>query len=244
MKMFNLLTPAIFISAAFAASTCNHNNCYRALFPTASPSAISIASAFCKSLSSSTATITNFPTRATSACGTSLPPYSSACACLDTALCDASQPSGQPVRNGGFECNLAPWVVDTNKRGNYSVSSPAYTGSNSFGFTTNQTTADNSPPSIQQTVTVTAGQQYNLSFATWFSDRDAGFTGLVLNGKPVLTDDANDGGQCCNLWKPRWTLYTPMSTSLVIRFEFLASTGNRTFRLDSIALKSVTSKKS
>lgn len=237
MKLLNILTSVVFISTVSAASTCNHNDCYRALFPTASPSAISTASSFCQSLSQSpSGTVTNFPTRATSACGTSLQRYSSACACLGTALCDASQhASGSSVRNGDFECGLTPWIVNTTNRGSSSISGPAYSGSNSFGFTTNQATADFYPPSVQQNVTVTPGRQYTLSFATWFSDADAGFTGVMLNHQAVFTDDAGDTS-CCKVWKPRSITYTPTTASLAIRFEFLASAGTHTFRLDKIAL--------
>lgn len=235
MKLNYHIALVSLVSSTWAKAACNHDNCYRALFPTASSAAVAVASAFCISLhsASDSATVTNYPARATHACGTVPSKYISACSCIDKRTCQAAN---QPVKNGGFECGLAPWVVNTTNRGSYSVSAPSNTGRLSFAFTTNQMTADFGPPSIQQTITgLTVGRQYTLHFATWFSDADAGFIGLVLNGTPRSTDDARDT-TCCQVWKPRTYGFTAESTSLTVRFEFLASAGTHTFRLDDVYL--------
>ncbi|KAK0710435.1 hypothetical protein B0T21DRAFT_352636 [Apiosordaria backusii] len=67
-----------------AAAGCAADNCYRALFPCPSPSAVSVASAFCATITASGTTATNYPTRATNACGTTAARYISACQCGPT----------------------------------------------------------------------------------------------------------------------------------------------------------------
>lgn len=235
MKFNYYTVVAWLISSALVEATCNHDNCYRALFPTASPTALTTASAFCTSLDLALdpSTVTGYPTRATSACGNTPSTYMSACTCLDKKSCQAAN---QPIRNGGFECGLALWRVNTTNRGSYSISAPSHTGKVSFAFATNQMTADFGPPSVQQTTAgLVLGQQYTLHFVTWFSDADAGFIGLVLNGIPRLTDDARDT-TCWQVWKLRTYSFTADSKSLTVRFEFLASTGMHTFRLDDVYL--------
>ncbi|KAI1429086.1 hypothetical protein F5Y12DRAFT_591333 [Xylaria sp. FL1777] len=61
---------------------CNADNCYRALFPCPSPSAVTEAVRYCATVSDDSAT--NYPTKAIAACGTSRDLYISACSCPAT----------------------------------------------------------------------------------------------------------------------------------------------------------------
>lgn len=87
-SMANLKTivalAVVSLAGISAAAGCAADNCYRALFPCPSPSALSVASAFCATITASGTTATNYPTRATNACGTTADRYISACQCGPT----------------------------------------------------------------------------------------------------------------------------------------------------------------
>ncbi|KAI2614993.1 hypothetical protein GGR54DRAFT_642731 [Hypoxylon sp. NC1633] len=70
----------LFILAVHAQSGCNHDDCYNALFPCDSPVALAEALNYCSTVGHYGAT--NYPARATAACGnTNKRAYISACAC-------------------------------------------------------------------------------------------------------------------------------------------------------------------
>ncbi|KAK4223491.1 hypothetical protein QBC38DRAFT_487640 [Podospora fimiseda] len=128
-----LLAAALFIREG-AATGCAADNCYRALFPCPSPSAVSVAAAFCATITADGTTATNYPTRATNACGPTPYRYISACQCgptCSTSIATSTSTSTSTTStttvstcsptptNGGlvygdFECTpnyLAPWAV-------------------------------------------------------------------------------------------------------------------------------------
>lgn len=110
------------------------NSCYRALFPCLLPSALSVASDFCATITANGATATNYPSRATLACGRRPDRYVSACSCgptcapTPTGNATASYPTSYPTAtapaapcstptdglllNGGFECGLLYWDLE------------------------------------------------------------------------------------------------------------------------------------
>ncbi|KAI4860651.1 hypothetical protein F4820DRAFT_452691 [Hypoxylon rubiginosum] len=70
----------LFVLAVCAQSGCNHDDCYNALFPCESPGAVVEALDYCSTVGRYGAT--NYPARATAACGnTNKRAYMSACAC-------------------------------------------------------------------------------------------------------------------------------------------------------------------
>ncbi|KAI0433192.1 hypothetical protein F5Y09DRAFT_352206 [Xylaria sp. FL1042] len=75
---------------ALRAPWCNADNCYRALFPCPSPSAVTEAVSYCVTVSADSAT--NYPTRAIAACGTGKERYISACSCPATNCPVGSMP--------------------------------------------------------------------------------------------------------------------------------------------------------
>ncbi|KAK4174293.1 hypothetical protein QBC36DRAFT_333920 [Triangularia setosa] len=144
-SMTNLRTTVALAIAALAgvsaAAGCAADNCYRALFPCPSPSAVSVASAFCATITASGTTATNYPTRATNACGITAGRYISACQCgptcsystststssLTTSTASACEPPSTSTTSttpaceatptsgnllyGDFECGLTPWTA-------------------------------------------------------------------------------------------------------------------------------------
>ncbi|KAK4166846.1 hypothetical protein QBC43DRAFT_10884 [Cladorrhinum sp. PSN259] len=149
-----LLAAALF--AREGAAGCNADNCYRALFPCPSPSAVSIASAFCATITADGTTATNYPTRAANACGPTPDRYISACRCGPTCstsiLTSTSTPTTSSTStsstcsptptNGGlvygdFECGpnyKTPWSVQKFDTGlGYTYPTPGFTKSRAYG---------------------------------------------------------------------------------------------------------------
>ncbi|KAK1844393.1 hypothetical protein CCHR01_12973 [Colletotrichum chrysophilum] len=233
--------------AATTLAKCNADNCYRALFPCPSPTAVSSASAFCATITANGITATNFPTRATSACGTAPARYISACACGPT--CPVPTPTSTPctaygglLTNGDFECGIAPWtieVLDPNVKAGL-TSASAHSGTTSFE---SKLLADRP---LQEPVTSTriksprVSVQRNvpcrLSFWVWFDNMDAGFIGVMIDGQPKRTIDARDAPGW-GVWKEVTVDYTPQNNHVQVTFEFLYGRVASVARLDSVVLE-------
>ncbi|KAJ3566398.1 hypothetical protein NPX13_g7142 [Xylaria arbuscula] len=89
---------------------CNADNCYRALFPCPSPSAVTEAVRFCGTVSANSAT--NYPTRAIDACGTSKDRYISACSCPATN-CPVGESVDKTTTSQQTTQHTVPLVVTT-----------------------------------------------------------------------------------------------------------------------------------
>lgn len=70
-----------------------------------------------------------------------------------------------------------------------------------------------------QSFAVTPNVPYKLGFASWFDDLRSGFIGVMINGSPIYTVDAGDKG--AGAWHDNTVLYTPTTSSVTLRFEFL-----------------------
>lgn len=194
-----------------AANACAADNCYRALFPCPSPSAVAIASSFCATITANGVTATNYPTRATAACGTSAARYISACQCgptcyptttlatstASTSTCTPS-PSNGGLIYGDFECGgFGPWATSTVDAGfAIAVQTPGLTGKKSVQgtFVGNSVCKDRcSAGRIDAaTVSVTPGIPYKVTYATWMDGATSGFIGLMINGNGERTIDVGD----------------------------------------------------
>ncbi|KAK3386289.1 hypothetical protein B0T20DRAFT_484852 [Sordaria brevicollis] len=182
---------------------CNADNCYRALFPCPSPSAVSVASAFCATITASGTTATNYPTRATNACGLTPDRYISACKCgptcsyttttatstttstTTTTACPSATPSNGGLINGDFECPSIspPWTVQ--------ILDPAFTlsttTSNFFTGLRSLRAALTGPSTcsgvctnariISPLLPITPNTDYKLTLATFFPNNTNGGTG-------------------------------------------------------------------
>ncbi|OIW32617.1 hypothetical protein CONLIGDRAFT_699440 [Coniochaeta ligniaria NRRL 30616] len=236
INTITLLASASLFSAV-AQATCHADNCYRALFPCASPAAVSSAVDFCLTLTAVKASTTTTPTRAVSACGTDPARYSSACACGPTCpttiatststSCPSPTPAGNVVPNGDFECGIAPWTPEVpDSAATWTLSSPGATGS--FAFEADLLGVPVSPElgvSVRVTsaaFAVTPGVVYTLTFNSWFDDLLSGFIGVMVNGSPIYTVDATDKG--AGAWHLNTVSYTPTAASVNLRFEFLFGT--------------------
>ncbi|KAK3486258.1 hypothetical protein B0T13DRAFT_157253 [Neurospora crassa] len=198
---------------------CNADNCYRALFPCPSSSAVSVAAAFCATITASGTTATNYPTRATNACGSTPDRYISACKCGPTCsfttsttttttatACPSATPSNGGLVYGDFECPSPspPWTVQILDP-SFSLSTTttnSFTGNRSLrAFLTGPSTCSGvctnariiSPP-----LPITPNTEYKLTLATFFPNNakggtgSTGFIGVQINGRAGLTIDAND----------------------------------------------------
>ncbi|KAL9611910.1 MAG: hypothetical protein Q9167_003463 [Letrouitia subvulpina] len=258
-------------------------SCLRALFPSASPSALSIASAFCATYTTkiNTAT-TGFPTRATSACGSNPSSYSSACSCKPTytsattlstttssrttssttsststkktststtsTSTTSTTPSCTPspannlIKNGGFECGLAPWVGADVVNTKHYVRGPGDASPNAYEFNQVGPVDDDSnmhPASVNQDITVIPGVEYVLHFRTYFDKCTGGegFVGVMLNHEPEYTVDACDRYPSnVGAFGDNAITFTPDTSTENIRFEFLTGEPDAVIKIDNVVV--------
>ncbi|KAJ9134272.1 hypothetical protein NKR23_g10198 [Pleurostoma richardsiae] len=250
---FNIVSRSCLLGGSLLASLvnadCHANNCYRALFPcpTESLSALAAATSYCATITQGTVTATNFPSRATSACGTDPSPYISACACGQTCAPACPAPTVGILPDGDFECTaVSPWryeILDSSAR--VEVGPPANTGARSFGavLTASPATAEQgvSVRLESRPLPVKAGRSYLLGFALWFSGPDVGFAGVKFNGVPVKTVDARDVPPTGEFHSSNATYTAPAGkdTTVTVAFEFLfdaARVSSGSQRVDTITL--------
>ncbi|KAK1953680.1 hypothetical protein LY78DRAFT_664304 [Colletotrichum sublineola] len=242
------LISGIFSLGTHAATTlarCNADNCYRALFPCPSPSAVSSASAFCATITAGGTTATDFPARASSACGTVASRYISACGCGPTcSVTPTPTPTPCPaygglLANGDFECGISPWTVEVPDAGASTTITPSSSNSGGRSF---EAKLLQDRPRQEPVLSVSASSNIfsvepnvpcKLTFALWFDNMDAGFVGIKFNGAPVRTVDARDGAGW-GVWKSVSIDYTPSSDRLQVKFEFLYGRVASVVRLDSV----------
>ncbi|KAI0123564.1 hypothetical protein BJ170DRAFT_697387 [Xylariales sp. AK1849] len=212
---------------------CNADNCYRALFPCRSAAAWSSASAFCATIITGGTTAIDYPTRATAACGLAPDRYISACTCGPTCTpIPSSTPcpvptGGNIVPNGDFECGLPPWTVQVpDPSAAYSVTSPGHTGNKAFeiDLVSSPSTPDFGVNAriISPGLSVVSGNSYQLRFWANFNDLRCGFIGIMIEDQPVFTVDATDhGAASIGTWTENIVDYTPTTSTISIKFEYL-----------------------
>ncbi|KAL8993548.1 MAG: hypothetical protein Q9169_006268 [Polycauliona sp. 2 TL-2023] len=230
-------------------------SCLRALFPTPSPAIYSFDASVCATYIATVNTAaTGFASRASAACGTAPARYSSACSCrppilstmttttsataTPTPTC-APTPANNVVRNGGFECGLAPWVAADIPNSRHSIVSPG--DASTFAYQYEQVgpvTDDNyqRPASVNQDLLVTVGQQYVLKFRTFFDKctPSEGFVGVMLNRQAVYTVDACDLG--AGAFKDNTVNFTPTVSSFNLRFEFIIAENPAQVKIDYVVV--------
>ncbi|OHE96300.1 hypothetical protein CORC01_08372 [Colletotrichum orchidophilum] len=209
---------------------------------------ISAASAFCATITAGGTTATNFPTRATSACGTSASLYISACACGPTcSAIPTPTPTPTPcaasgsslVANGDFECGIAPWIVQNlDQFARAGVTSKfAHTGQHSFeSRLLYDRSLQNPAVSVRLSspvISVQPNVPYRLTFWSYFDNHAAGFIGIQFNGEPKRTLDAGDGAGW-GVWKSFSVDYTPLTDKLDFTLEFLYGRVASVVRVDGI----------
>jgi hypothetical protein len=219
------------------------------MFPCQSPAAWSTASAFCATVTAGGSTATNYPTRATAACGPTPDRYLSVCGCGPTCTPTPTGPTTTPsasctppptvglLPNGDFECALEPWTVQVpDLAAKTSITSPGNTGSKAF-----QVRLFSSPSTPQMGVSariispriaVAANVPCKLKFSAFFDNLEAGMIGVLINGAPVWTIDAKDKG--ANKWVPVAVDYTPQTDYVTITFEFLFGLYPSIDKIDSV----------
>lgn len=247
-----LLAYSLFGSHIVSATSCNADNCLRALFPSRSPAVYSSNAAFCATYTSTVNTqTTGFPSKASASCGTAPARYSSACSCkptisstltttaTPTPTCTPSRPVNDAVSNGGFECGLAPWVAEDIVNTRHSLTSPG--DASSFAYQFEQVgpkvpEADMHPAAVYQDLVLTANVPYNLKFRTFFDKctQDEGFIGVMINRSPIYTVDACDKG--AGAFKDNLVQFTATADRTNLRFEFLTREPSAVFKIDNVSV--------
>ncbi len=199
-------------------------------------------------------TATNYPSRATSACGTVPDKYISACKCgptcapattlatSTTASSCTPTPSNGGRIYGDFECGgLGPWATSTVDSGfAISVKAPGLTGKNSIqgeyvGYSVCRDQCS-SGRILYPVFAVTPGVAYKITYGTWMDSTTSGFIGLMINGNGLRTTDVGDYPQSqWNFIQHPWTAPAG-TTSANFVLEWYGPQG----RLDTISLAPVT----
>lgn len=213
------------------------------MFPTASPVALSSASAFCATYTTAISTATTgFPTRATGGCGTATARYSSACSCQPTpAPTCTPTPANNLVQNGGFECGgLDHWTA-TDVANTYHSLVAGENSPTAYQFLERGEPQSNfNVASLSQDVGgLTVGAVYTLSYSAYFSacTGSFGFVGIMLNHQAVSTYDPCDYGQAGVGQFYRTSLsFTATANPTNVRFEFVIGQPSAVVRLDNIAI--------
>ena len=219
-------------------------SCYRAMFPCPSPSAVSAASAFCATITANGTTATNFPTRATSACGSSAARYISACKCGPTCTSSSTSASStctaNPTRSGvlygDFECSVtAPWTLQLSDPSTItgSVNQPGLTGN--WAVEVEFANEDPLNASLTSpTVTVNPSTQYKLTWGL-FVNGNSGDQTASVNGRGT-TINANQ--YLSHEWVYTQIPFTTLSTETTAQVAFGWETLGG--RLDTVSLSEVT----
>ncbi len=222
------------------------------MFPCPTPSAVSLASAFCATVTAGGVTATNYPTRATAACGTTPDRYVSACQCGPTcsgfatstskASSCTAEPTGSALLYGDFECGTPdPFAVQIRYSSFVtSVDSPGFTGKYAFttrynGSSTCGVNTCTNARIVGPALPVTPGVDYKLTFATFFASGGAGgFIGLPLDDRGPTIDAFDFPQDQWHLTQWPWDARAG-ETSLQVIFEWLGPAS----RLDSITFAPV-----
>ncbi|KAL9610019.1 MAG: hypothetical protein Q9167_005261 [Letrouitia subvulpina] len=155
-----------------------------------------------------------------------------------TPTCTPYSNYNDGVKNGDFECGLAPWVAQDISGTTHSVSSP---GDNSnFAYEFRQVgpvapDASQHPASLSQDLSVQNGVPYNLRFRTYFDKctQSEGFVGVKLNNQPVYTVDACDNG--AGAFKDNLVQFFATGSNN-LRFEFLIGENPATVKIDNVSV--------
>jgi hypothetical protein len=229
---------------------CKASSCYRALFPCPIPSAVSVASAFCATITSGGVTATNYPARATAACGTTASRYLSACSCgptctptTTTAPCTATPTAG--LVYGDFECGIGSWTSTVyDPAATISVTSPGFTGNKAVKV--DFTAPEISPqlgvnaPLYSPTFSIIPGNSYKLTFATWF-DIAVGFIGVNVNNNGQSETDIFAIDSSASQWtfnQVEWDAGSEDVTAVIV-FEFVFGNTTNVEKIDDVIFASL-----
>ena len=148
-------------------------------------------------------------------------------------------PSINIVKNGGFECGLAPWVAADVSGSTHAITSPGDRSANAYEYDqVGPVTDDNyqRPASVNQDLSVTVGQSYVLKFRTYFDKctQSEGFVGVMISRQPVYTIDACDHG--AGLFTDNTLTFTAASNPLNLRFEFIIGENPAVVKIDNVVV--------
>ncbi|KAL8724270.1 MAG: hypothetical protein Q9166_008040 [cf. Caloplaca sp. 2 TL-2023] len=148
-------------------------------------------------------------------------------------------PANNIVKNGGFQCGLAPWVAADIPNSRHSIASPGDASNYAYQYEqVGPITDDNyqRPASVNQDLIVTVGQNYVLKFRTFFDKctQSEGFVGVMLNRSPVYTVDACDFG--AGAFKDNTVTFTPTVSPYNLRFEFIIGENPAQVKIDNVVV--------
>lgn len=216
-------------------------SCFRAMFPTADPTRLASAQAFCQTYTQGVSTATTgFIPRFTTACSSDPSKYSSACSCGPTATATAPACAPTPYevfQNGDFECGIYPWRALVTDGTTYALTSPGFSSSTTFEVRQNGPLdiVGLGQANIQQLIYITPGVQYTLKFSTFWSPNGVGFIGLKFNGQPQYTFDAGDNNGP-GVWSSNTVSFTATTGQYLLEFEFLFGATGVVAKIDNVVL--------
>ena len=166
--------------------------------------------------------------------------------CLFVALttaapkCTPSAPVNDAVRNGDFECGLAPWVAEDISGTKHSTGSPG--DASKFAYQFNQVgpispDKNTHPAAVSQDLVTVTNVPYNLKFRTYFDKctSQEGFVGVMINRQAVKTVDACDNPGA-GVFKDNLIQFTASTDRTNLRFEFLIGENPATVKIDNVSV--------
>jgi hypothetical protein len=198
---------------------------------------VSSAAAFCSTVTAGGSTATNYPTRATAACGTAPARYISACACGPTCTATATatatcNPVSFPTNSGGilygdFECGTPePWsLVPADSSITATVAQPGLTGNRSVSVSfSNHSCVGGSCPNtglLSPPVPIAGSTAYKLIWGTSVSGT-SGTQFASINGRVVTT--IGTGQYYPSVWVYNQAQWVSLSTETSANVSFVWTT--------------------
>ena len=186
---------------------------------------------------------TGFPSRASAACGTAPSRYSSACSCkptiTSTPTCTPT-PANNIVKNGGFECGLAPWIATDSSGSRHSISQPGDASNAAYQFNPGPTSEEtfSHPANVRQELALTLGVSYVLRFRTFFDQCASleNYVGVYFSNQQLYQIDACGNGGVAGRFFDNTVTFTAETSVGYLRFEFISVQVPATAKIDNVVV--------
>ena len=146
------------------------------------------------------------------------------------------------IKNGGFECGLAPWTAGDVVNTTHKLSSPGEASNTVYEFNQiGEPSLDSArnPAFVTQDVSgLTPGVDYVLSYSVFFDAcPGTGIVGTMINHAPVYTYGPCDFGlAAAGKYAPVKIPFTATAATENVRLEFLIGRPGTVVRIDNVAV--------
>ena len=147
------------------------------------------------------------------------------------------------VKNGGFECGLAPWTAGDATNTTHKLGTSGEASNTAFEFIQvdeeGERATNYTPSFVTQDVSgLTPGAGYVLSYSVYFDAcSNTGFLGVMINNRPFSSYASCDfGGAAADRFAPVKLSFTASVATEQVGFEFAASRPGAIIKVDNVAV--------